>query len=180
MSKTGSQRCHGDGQASSGCSRSLRVSWRSPRMTRGQRLGVSPEWMAAEWDRNLDLLRVKFLIWATLVSLTFAVSIPAMAEDNQLAEARVLNQEAGALYQQGHYAATEPLYKRVLAIRKKALGPDHPDFATSLNDLGVLYRVQSRYAEAEPLYRRALAIREKELGPDHLDVATTLNNLATH
>ncbi len=65
-----------------------------------------------------------------------------------------------------------------LAICEKALGPDHPDVATALNNLAVLYRAQGRYAEAEPLYKRSLAIREKALGPDHPDVAQSLNNLA--
>ena len=73
---------------------------------------------------------------------------------------------------QGRYAEAEPLYKRALAIREKALGPDHPDVAKALNNLAVLYQKQGRYAEAEPLYKRALAIREKALGPDHPDVAT--------
>ena len=39
----------------------------------------------------------------------------------------------------GRYAEAEPLYERALAIREKALGPDHPDVATSLNNLAVLY-----------------------------------------
>ena len=65
----------------------------------------------------------------------------------------------------------KPLYKRSLAIREKALGPDHPDVAQSLNNLAVLYRDQGRYADAEPLYKRSLAINEKALGPDHPDVA---------
>ena len=79
---------------------------------------------------------------------------------------------------QGQYAQAEPLYKRSLAIWEKALGPDHPDVATSLNNLAVLYHTQGQYAQAEPLYKRSLAIREKALGPDHPDVATSLNNLA--
>ena len=68
--------------------------------------------------------------------------------------------------------------KRALAIREKALGPDHPDVAASLNNLATLYIDQGRYAEAEPLLKRALAIREKALGPDHPDVAQSLHNLA--
>ena len=79
---------------------------------------------------------------------------------------------------QGRYAEAEPLYKRALAIREKALGPDHPDVALSLNNLAFLYDKQGRYADAEPLYKRSLAISEKALGPDHPDVATSLNNLA--
>ncbi len=70
-------------------------------------------------------------------------------------------------YDQGRYAEAEPLYRRSLAIREKALGPDHPDTAVSLNNLALLYGNQGRYAEAEPLYQRSLAIREKALGPDH-------------
>jgi tetratricopeptide (TPR) repeat protein len=51
------------------------------------------------------------------------------------------------------------------------LGPEHPDVATSLNNLAALYRDQGEYAAAEPLYKRALAIRDKALGPEHPLVA---------
>ena len=78
----------------------------------------------------------------------------------------------------GAYAKAEPLYQRALAIHEKALGPDHPDTATALNNLAELYRATGAYAQAEPLYQRALAIREKALGPEHPDTATALNNLA--
>ncbi len=71
-----------------------------------------------------------------------------------------------------------PLLQRALAIREKALGPEHPRVATGLNNLASLYRDQGRYDEAEPLHQRALAIFEKALGPDHPDVATTLENYA--
>jgi Tetratricopeptide repeat len=40
---------------------------------------------------------------------------------------------------QGQYAKAEPLYQRPLAIREKALGPEHPDVAASLNNLAWLY-----------------------------------------
>ena len=79
---------------------------------------------------------------------------------------------------QGSYAEAEPLYRRSLAIKEKAFGPEHPDVALSLNNLALLYDAQGNYAEAELLYRRALTINEKTLGPEHPDVATNLNNLA--
>jgi tetratricopeptide (TPR) repeat protein len=60
---------------------------------------------------------------------------------------------------------------------EKALGKDHPDMATSLNNLAILYDDQGKYAEAEPLLLRSLAIMEKALGKDHPNVATSLNNL---
>ena len=83
-----------------------------------------------------------------------------------------LNNLAELYASQGRYAEAEPLYKRALAIREKALGPDHPDVGDLAEQPGALYTTQGRYAEAEPLYKRALAIREKALGPDHPDVGT--------
>ena len=57
-----------------------------------------------------------------------------------------------------------------MAIRETVLGPDHPDVATSLNNLAELHRAQGRYGEAQPLYERALAIYEVVLGAEHPDV----------
>ncbi len=79
---------------------------------------------------------------------------------------------------QVRYAEAEPLLQRALAIRERALGPEHPHVAASLNNLAVLYDTQGRYAEAEPLYQRSLAIREKALGPEHPDVAQSLESYA--
>src|SRR4029453_730245 len=70
---------------------------------------------------------------------------------------------------QGRYAEAEPRYQRALAIREKALGPEHPDVAQSLNNLASLYQTQGRYTEAEPLYQRVLASRERVLGAEHPD-----------
>ena len=60
-----------------------------------------------------------------------------------------------------------PLDLRTLAIREKALGPEHRDVAVSLTYLAQVYRAQGQYARAEPLYQRALAIQEKSLGSAH-------------
>ena len=54
---------------------------------------------------------------------------------------------------QGKYAVAEPLFKRALAIWDKALGPEHPQVALSLNNLVLLYRDQGKYAAAEPLFQ---------------------------
>ena len=76
-----------------------------------------------------------------------------------------LNNLARLYYTQGQYAKAEPLYQRALAIREKALGPEHPDVARASTTWRLLYDTQGQYAKAEPLYQRALAIREKALGP---------------
>jgi tetratricopeptide (TPR) repeat protein len=67
---------------------------------------------------------------------------------------------------------------RALAIYEQVLGPNHPDTASSLNNLAALYGNQGQYAEAESLLQRALAIYEQVLGPDHPDTASNLNKLA--
>ena len=63
-------------------------------------------------------------------------------------------------------------------FKEKALGPDHPDLAAALNNLGMFYCARGLYAKAESLYNRSLPILVKALGPDHPDLATSLNNLA--
>ncbi len=76
------------------------------------------------------------------------------------------------------FAAARRLFQRALAIREKALGPEHPDVARSLNALAVVLQAQGDLAGARPLFERALAIREKALGPEHPDTAQSLNDLA--
>jgi tetratricopeptide (TPR) repeat protein len=48
-------------------------------------------------------------------------------------------------YNHGQYAKAEPLFERALAIREKALSPEHPDLANSFNNLAALYDNQGQY-----------------------------------
>ena len=50
-----------------------------------------------------------------------------------------LNREVVTLYRAGKYWDALPPAQRELAIREKALGPDHPNTAQSLNNLALLY-----------------------------------------
>ncbi len=93
--------------------------------------------------------------------------------------AHLLTRTGFYLSEHASYTIAEPLLQRALAIREKQLGPEHPDTASSLQNLASLYRDQGKYEQAEPLYQRALAIREKALGPEYPDLAQWLNNLAT-
>ncbi len=65
-----------------------------------------------------------------------------------------------------------------LDIERETLGEKHPQFASSLNNLALLYEAQGRYTEAEQLYQESLQLRREVLGNRHPDVATSLNNLA--
>ena len=46
-------------------------------------------------------------------------------------------QPGGAVQGHGDYATAEPLFRQALEIRKEALGENHPDYATSLNNLAI-------------------------------------------
>jgi len=136
---------------------------------------------------SLNTYNKKHLLGAIL-GIALVTGVPAgsnpqsspatVAESAELEEAERLTQRAVELYRQGKYDEAIVLSEKALAIREKALGPDHPDVASTLNDLAYLHANQGNYAEAELLYQRSLAIKEKALGPDHPDVAVSLNNLA--
>jgi len=89
-----------------------------------------------------------------------------------------LNDKVKSLYRQGRFDHAIVVAKKALEVAEQAVGPNHPDVATSLNNLAELYRIQGQFAQADPLYKRALAIDEKACGPNNPDVATDLNNLA--
>ena len=97
---------------------------------------------------------------------------------NDLALATSLGNLAVVRRAQGDTAGAIELQKQAVAVREKALGPNHPDVATSLNSLAALYGAQDNYAAAEPLLVRALAIREKAFGADDHYTAQSVNNLA--
>jgi tetratricopeptide (TPR) repeat protein len=65
-----------------------------------------------------------------------------------------LDNLAGLYYTQGKYAQAEPLCKRSLSIREKALSPDHPDVAMSHENLAALYRAMNRETEAGKIEAR--------------------------
>jgi tetratricopeptide (TPR) repeat protein len=114
-----------------------------------------------------------------LVPHVQAVAAQMEQQSTAQVEAAALFGQAGwYLRDRGRYEQAASLYQRALAIREHQLGPNHPNTASSLNDLANLYQDQGKYPETEPLYQRALAIYEQQLGPHHPNTATSLNNLA--
>ncbi|MFO0142013.1 MAG: tetratricopeptide repeat protein, partial [Aphanizomenon sp.] len=85
----------------------------------------------------------------------------------------------GRFYQgQGLYQVAEFWYQQLVKVCQTVFTGDHPDVATSLNNLAYFYKSQGRYSEAEPLYLDALEMRKRLFTGDHPAVATSLNNLA--
>ncbi len=86
-------------------------------------------------------------IGAAVVALAMTVAQhPAADAQSPLDEAMALNARAMEIYNAGKAGAAITLAKRALAIREKALGPDHPDIGKSLNNLALPLQSQGRYA----------------------------------
>jgi tetratricopeptide (TPR) repeat protein len=137
-------------------------------------------------DLGVDLLATglpdnadDFANWETCKALApHAVAVLGVADERSLMGANLAS-KIGAYYRWvARYAEARTPHERALAIREKVLGSEHPDTATSLNNLALLLKEQGDLAAARPLLERALAIREKALGPEHPDTAQGLNNLA--
>ena len=58
-------------------------------------------------------------------------------------------------------------YKRVLAAREQALGPDHPDTLAARASLAAAYDTAGRIGDALREHQQACAGCERALGPDH-------------
>src|ERR687895_1449144 len=93
------------------------------------------------------VLAFVILVMVVAVSVGGEASHPAeIAEASDPDEtAEALTERAAAHISKGEYQKALPLLERALAIREKQLGPEHPDTATSLNDLGMLYDAMGNY-----------------------------------
>ena len=74
----------------------------------------------------------------------------------------------------GNYAGAESLFREVLERYEVIFGGEHPNIATTLNNLAEVLRRQGRADESEPVQRRCLAMRRKFLGDEHASVATSI------
>ncbi|HZR42752.1 MAG TPA: tetratricopeptide repeat protein, partial [Ktedonobacteraceae bacterium] len=107
--------------------------------------------------------------------LMCATNTSEYIEDLQLA--RLLFFAAIHLREEAHYEQAEPLLKRVLHIRERLLGPQHPKVADALCALGMLYRLKGQFEPARSLFERALQMWEQIGGPRHTQVGYTLHGL---
>jgi hypothetical protein len=71
-------------------------------------------------------------------------------------------------------------YTKALTIRRKILGENHPDTASSYHNLASSQQAQGKYAQAEPGYTKALTIRRKILGENHPDTVASYNGLTAN
>ena len=89
-----------------------------------------------------------------------------------------LRTTVGQVYEQlGAYNDAETMFRRALALRRKALGDDDPAVADALDLLARFLSAQNNLPGAEVAVTEALAIRRHRLGNDHPLVAQSLGTL---
>lgn len=89
-----------------------------------------------------------------------------------------LSQHLAELYDQECHKQAEEVAEEIRELTYKHLGENHPDYATALNDLAVLYTSMGKNIEAEKLHLKALHIRQTSRGENHPDCAESFHNLA--
>ena len=92
-------------------------------------------------------------------------------------DARSIIENAEHAAAAGNYSSAEELLLEAAALQEQTLGPDHPDLANTLNNLGVVCEITDNPIDAEHYFRRAYTIATATLAPDHPFVATSRKNL---
>jgi serine/threonine-protein kinase len=105
-------------------------------------------------------------------------SVVARAQDERV-RADWLNAAGLVQAHLGRRAEARAAHERVLAIKEKVLGPEHPDVSATLNNLANTLHQMGAYSQATAAYERALSISEKALGPEHPDVAYLIYNMGS-
>ncbi|MEJ7601245.1 MAG: serine/threonine-protein kinase [Kofleriaceae bacterium] len=92
--------------------------------------------------------------------------------------ARALNGLAHSYDEIGRYADGRRMGERSLALQQAELGPEHPEIATVLTNLGNIATDEGDLTLAKNYYTRALVIRERTaVGADQLLLSNVINNL---
>ena len=110
--------------------------------------------------------------------LRAALDLQSHAGANPVLRADTDARLANVLYKLSRYADAKPFAEEAVRLRMEALGPRHPDTASSLDDLGGALYGTGDLTGAEARVREALAIRREILPPDDPKLSTSLNNMA--
>jgi serine/threonine-protein kinase len=113
-------------------------------------------------------------------------AIPVLEEAVQLEQAQpaptpdlsvALSELANVHFYAGHYAVSDTLNRRALAIDRKLYGRVHPHIADDLMNLGAIQFESQNFAEAERFDREALAITRAWYGNSNPETASNLTLL---
>lgn len=112
-----------------------------------------------------------------VATLEHIVAMPE-AHRRELAAADALTPEIHDLYAAGRFADALESIERQLDVRRRLLGPRHPDTLACLNDVALVRQDLGDLDAAEAPTREALELALAIHGDEHPDVANTRNSLA--
>jgi serine/threonine protein kinase/tetratricopeptide (TPR) repeat protein len=146
---------------------------------------------ADEIEADLFMVQMeKLLDGADLTGLTLNIldeyifkrtldTISEQFDDQPLVRARLQEAMAETVRELGLLDRAIAPQESSLAIRREALGDDHPDTLESINNMGRLLWAQGKLNDAEPFCHEAVEGRRQALGNDHKDTISSIINLGT-
>lgn len=126
-------------------------------------------------------MKIAFAVIRTLAALLVMHSAIATAQQSRspdLVKSTELNMAAIKLFGDAKYQEALPLETEALALREKALGPDHVDLIPLMLNLGEILKRLGKIEEAASVLNRAMKIGEKVFGPNDIQIAPMLDGLA--
>lgn len=133
--------------------------------------GAVSEAVIVAWRDLADFFWREQRLRDAAAALEQALAIARQVDGNGLGAARLMQNLAAVYSVDRQTERAIPLLQQALAIREQRLGPEHPDLAVVLLNLGMAIRPNGDLAAALAPMQRALAIREKALPPGHVDIA---------
>ncbi|MEO9818890.1 MAG: tetratricopeptide repeat protein, partial [Paracoccaceae bacterium] len=108
-----------------------------------------------------------------------SVEIREIIDPNSERLAASLNNQGKFIKDFDNHDAALAVYGRVLEMRGglENIGPNHPSYAVTLNNIAGVYRDKKEFAKAVDLMLEAKTIDEASLGPRHPDTITDFRNL---
>ncbi|MEM9456998.1 MAG: serine/threonine-protein kinase [Myxococcota bacterium] len=128
-------------------------------------------WGHVEWCQgHYDAARAR---------LTRAIELTEGSDDPSMAamHTEALSHRGSLANETERPAEAEVDLRQALEERAGQVGPDHPELAVVLSNLGATQMLLGRPAQAEQMFRRSLEIRRRRLGPEHESLAPPLVNL---
>jgi CHAT domain-containing protein/Tfp pilus assembly protein PilF len=103
--------------------------------------------------------------------------VPSAEKQKQLQQVKTLHDEMIRQMNRGQFGDALAGAREALDLHRRALPPDHPDLARSLNYLGRTLHMAGQVRAAQAPLEEALALRRRALPPGHPEVGRSLNNL---